>query len=84
MLCEPAIIVKLKENETPLMNNIKKTNIDENRIIIDFETFENYVFQLREIYSERLKQNMDIKVSLFFFILVYKKYKMQLFIVLLG
>jgi kinesin family protein 13 len=58
LLSEPAIIIKVKENKS---SNDFKRNSDNDKIIIDFETFENYIFELREAYSDKFKQSNDEK-----------------------
>lgn len=63
MLSEPAIVVKSKYGNLN-QNKPEPDNQIPNKIIIDLEKFETYVRdQLREMYSERLRNNLPLKVK---------------------
>ena len=50
LLCEPAVVVRHKDEK-------------DCKTVVDFNTFENYMFQLREAYAMRLRVNISSKVS---------------------
>lgn len=60
LLSEPAIVAKSKYN-----NSVESDSTEQQqqfkKSILDMERFENYVFQLRETYTERLRNNLALK-----------------------
>jgi hypothetical protein len=60
LLSEPFIIVNKKSDTSTVRNeNIQSNN---NKMFLDMEAFEIYVFHLRELYTERQTNDVLIKV----------------------
>ncbi|CAF0703162.1 unnamed protein product [Brachionus calyciflorus] len=61
LLSEPAIVVKNKYPDS--LDEENNQNQKPNKIIIDLEKFESYIYHLREIYTERRLNNLPLKDS---------------------
>ena len=63
MLAEPFIIVNKKSDASIAKNeNIQPIQSSNNKMFLDMEAFEIYVFHLRELYTERQSNDVLIKV----------------------
>ena len=67
MLSEPFIIVNKKSDTSIVKNeNIQSIQSNNNKMCLDMEAFEIYVFHLRELYTEHQSNDVLIKVIIIF------------------